>query len=144
MTDQKTFENIKKLLKKHNQSHLLAFWEQLNTSQRRNLLAQIRQLDFPKIADWVADFVKKPASAEISADFAPAQSYGPDPADAEQKRKYGKAVELGRELISAAQTDLRPLPPLVECPHSYASMPLSNAPRPANLLTCLIFFELQQ
>ena len=103
MTDQKTFENIKKLLKKHNQSHLLAFWEQLNTSQRRNLLAQIRQLDFPKIDNWVADFVKKPASAEISADFAPARSYGPDPADAEQKRKYGKAVELGGELISAGK-----------------------------------------
>ena len=99
MTAQKTFENIKKLLKKHNQSHLLAFWEQLNAAQRQNLLAQIRQLDFPKIDNWVADFVKKPSSAEIGADFAPARSYSPDPADAEQKRKYRKAVELGRELI---------------------------------------------
>ena len=68
MTDQKTFENIKKLLKKHNQSHLLAFGEQLNTNQRRNLLAQIRQLDFPKIDNWVADFVKKPTFAEILFD----------------------------------------------------------------------------
>jgi len=99
MTAQKTFENIKKLLKKHNQSYLLAFWEQLNAAQRQNLLAQIRQLDFPKIDNWVADFVKKPSSAEIGADFAPARSYSPDPADAEQKRKYRKAVELGRELI---------------------------------------------
>jgi len=103
MIAQKDFENIKKLLKKHNQSHLLAFWEQLNTAQRQNLLAQIRQLDFSKIDNWVADFVKKPTFAEISADFAPAQSYGPDPADAEQKRRYGKAVELGRELISAGK-----------------------------------------
>ena len=99
MTAQKTFENIKKLLKKHNQSHLLAFWGQLNAAQRQNLLAQIRQLDFPMIDNWVAGFVKKPTSAEIGADFAPARSYGPAPADAEQKSKYGKAVELGRELI---------------------------------------------
>ncbi|MBA7688142.1 putative uridylyltransferase [subsurface metagenome] len=103
MTAQKTFENIKKLLKKHNQSHLLAFWEQLNAAQRQNLLAQIRQLDFPMINDCVAQFVKKTTSAETGADFAPAWSYGPDPADAEQKRKYGKAVELGRELISAGK-----------------------------------------
>ena len=93
----------KKLLKKHNQSHLLAFWEQLNTNQRRNLLAQIRQLDFPKIDNWVTDFVKNPTFAKISADFAPAWSYGPDPDDTKQKRRYGKAVELGRELISAGK-----------------------------------------
>jgi UDP-N-acetylglucosamine/UDP-N-acetylgalactosamine diphosphorylase len=99
MTAQKTFENIKKLLKTHNQSHLLAFWEQLNAAQRQNLLAQIRQLDFSKIDDWVADFAKKATFAEIGSDFAPARSYSPAPADAEQKRKYGKAVELGRELI---------------------------------------------
>jgi len=99
MTAHKTFEDIKNLLKKHNQSHLLAFWEQLNAAQRQNLLAQIRQLDFPMIDDCVDQFVKKTTSAEINADFAPAWSYGADPADAEQKRKYGKAIELGKELI---------------------------------------------
>jgi len=103
MTAQKTFEDTKKLLKKHNQSHLLAFWEQLNAAERQNLLAQIRQLDFPKIADWVANFVKKPISAEIGADLAPAWSYGCSPADEEQKSKYEKAVELGKELISAGK-----------------------------------------
>jgi UDP-N-acetylglucosamine/UDP-N-acetylgalactosamine diphosphorylase len=99
MTGQQTFENIKKLLKKHNQGHLLAFWEQLNAAHRQILLAQIRQLDFSKIDDWVADFVHKSTSAEISPDFTPAWSYGPAPADAQQKCKYVKAVKLGRELI---------------------------------------------
>jgi len=99
MTTQKTFEDTKKLLKKHNQSHLLAFWERLNAAERQNLLAQIRQLDLAKIDDWVANFVKKSISTEISAELVPARSYGPTGADAEQKRKYGKAVELGKELI---------------------------------------------
>jgi len=103
MSAKKALENVKKLLKKHNQSHLLAFWEQLDATQRRNLLAQIEQLDFPKIDDWVANFVKKPASAAIPADFAPAQSYGPVPTSPEQERKYGKAIELGKKLISAGK-----------------------------------------
>ncbi len=99
MTTKRTFENIKKLLKKHNQSHFLAFWGQLNAAERRNLLTQIQQLDFAKIDDWVANFVKTSVPTEISADLRPARSYSPAGADVEQKRKYGKAVELGKELI---------------------------------------------
>ncbi len=99
MVAEKQLKDIKKLLKKHNQSHLLAFWEQLNAAQRQNLLGQIAGLDFSKIDDWVANFVKKSAPAGISSEFTPARSYSPNPADAEQNRKYNKAIELGKELI---------------------------------------------
>ncbi|MFB0524083.1 MAG: UTP--glucose-1-phosphate uridylyltransferase [Phycisphaerae bacterium] len=99
MSTQKTFENIKNLLKKHHQDHLLAFWAELNTAQKRNLLAQIEELDFAKIDYWVANFVKKSISAKIAGDFAPARSYSPHPANAVQKRKYDKAIELGKQLI---------------------------------------------
>ena len=99
----KNFEKIKKLLKKHNQSHLLAFWEQLNAAQRQNLLAQIERLDFSEIDDWVANYIKKPASAAIPVDFTPAWFYNFNPAGPEQKRKYAQARELGKELISAGK-----------------------------------------
>ena len=99
MGTQKTFENIKNLLKKHYQDHLLTSWAELNTAQKQNLLAQIEELDFAKIDYWVAKFVKKSISAKIAGDFAPAGSYSPHPANAEQKRKYDKAIELGKELI---------------------------------------------
>ena len=98
-----TIEKIKRLLKKHNQSHLLAFWEQLNAAQRQNLLLQIERLDFPQISEWVADYIKKPASAAIPADFAPAWFYSLNPVGPEQKRKYAHAGELGRQLISAGK-----------------------------------------
>lgn len=101
--DMTTFEKIKKLLKKHNQSHLLAFWEQLNPAQRQNLLAQIERLDFSGIDRWVADYIKKPASAAIPVDFTPAWFYGLNPLGPEQERKYARARELGRELISAGK-----------------------------------------
>ena len=103
MTAKKAPENVKKLLKKHFQGHLLAFWEQLSPSQRRNLLAQIELLDLGRIDDWVANYVKKPPSAAIAADFTPAWSYSPDPADADQSRKYTQARESGKELISAGK-----------------------------------------
>jgi len=103
MAAKKDLEHIKNLLKKHNQEHLLAFWAELNPAQKQNLLAQIEELDFSKIDSWIANFVKKFTSVEIDANFAPARSYSPNPANAEQKRKYDKAIELGRQLISAGK-----------------------------------------
>lgn len=103
MTSQNSFENIQKLLEKHNQNHLLAFWEQLNEGEKQNLLAQIQQLDFVKIEDWVVNFVKKSVSTEISTKLSPPRSYSPVPVGAEQKRKYVKALELGKKLISAGK-----------------------------------------
>ncbi|NQT03266.1 MAG: UDPGP type 1 family protein [Planctomycetes bacterium] len=99
MDTAKTYEDIKKVLKKHRQSHLLAFWDQLDKAQRRNLLSQIHRLDFVKIDYWVADYVKKNASVAISGDLAPASFYGYEPDDTRQKQKYARAVNLGKELM---------------------------------------------
>jgi UDP-N-acetylglucosamine/UDP-N-acetylgalactosamine diphosphorylase len=93
------YENIKELLKKHKQGHLLAFWDQLKSAQKQKLFAQIRRLDLEKTDFWVANFVKKSTSAAIKTDFVPALSYNPESADTQQQRKYTKAVELGKELI---------------------------------------------
>jgi UDP-N-acetylglucosamine/UDP-N-acetylgalactosamine diphosphorylase len=102
MNNKEIFEKTRKLLKKHSQSHLLAFWEQLNAAQRQNLLAQIEMLDFSEIDRWVANYIKKPATVAIPVDFAPPQFYHFNP-DLEQKLKYDQARELGRELISAGR-----------------------------------------
>ena len=103
MITKKVLENIKKLLKKHNQGHLLAFWGQLDAAQKQNLLAQIEELDFSEMDGWVANYIKKSTPAAIPANFAPAWFYNPIPASPEQERKYGKAIELGKELISAGK-----------------------------------------
>lgn len=103
MSPEKTYNNVKKLLKKYHQSHLLAYWDQLDTNQRQSLLAQIHRLDFAKIDYWIANFVKKSDFVPMNADFIPASSYGPNPANPQQRLKYTKAVELGKELISAGK-----------------------------------------
>ena len=75
MGTQQTYEDIKNMLKEHCQSHILAFWDQLDTAQRQRLLSQISQLDLAKIDGWVADYIKKPASEVISGDILPAPFY---------------------------------------------------------------------
>ena len=100
MVSQKSFENIQKLLREHNQSHILSFWGQLGESQRKNLLVQIQELDFAKIEDWGANFGTECSLSEIDAELVPVRSYGPIGADAEQKLKYVKAIEFGEKLIS--------------------------------------------
>jgi UDP-N-acetylglucosamine/UDP-N-acetylgalactosamine diphosphorylase len=98
-----TIEKAKKLLKKHNQDHLLAFWEQLNPAQRQNLLAQVEKLDFAQIDRWVADYIKKPPAAAIPADLAPPPFYALNPPDTGLKQKYAQARNLGKELLSAGK-----------------------------------------
>jgi hypothetical protein len=68
MITKETLQNARKLLQKHHQGHLLAFWDQLTPSQRQSLLAQIEQLDFSQIDDWVATYVKDPAPAAVPTD----------------------------------------------------------------------------
>lgn len=100
MTFKNDVENLKKLLKKHNQAHLLAFWQQLDNAQKQNLLAQIKQLDFSKIDDWVATAVKKSSVALPLDDLTPAPFYAASPASDQQRHKYNRAIQRGKELLS--------------------------------------------
>lgn len=93
------YEDMKSKLKKHSQSHLLAFWDQLDKTQRKHLLSQISRIDLAKIDSWVTDYVKKPASEAISGDILPAPYYSAEPSDNQQEQKYTEAVKLGRDLI---------------------------------------------
>ena len=99
MTNRKTYENTKKVLEKHNQGHILAFWDQLNAAQQQQLISQINQLDFVKIDKWVADYVKKNAHAAITGDLTPAPFYSHETSNHEQRRKYAEADKLGAEMI---------------------------------------------
>ena len=100
MACQKAPEEIIKLLEKHNQAHVLRFWQQLSDSERVNLLSQIEQLDFAKIGFWISQYVKNQSTAVLPADFIPADSYPNEPKNPSQQQKYLQAVKLGQKLIS--------------------------------------------
>jgi UDP-N-acetylglucosamine/UDP-N-acetylgalactosamine diphosphorylase len=103
MISEKSFENVRKLLQKHDQGHLLAFWGQLDDSQRQHLLADIETLDLDKIDSWIENYVKKAVTVVLPADFCPAPYYSLQPQDSAQQRKYAEARNLGNELISAGK-----------------------------------------
>jgi hypothetical protein len=92
-----TFAQIEKTLKKHNQIHLLAFWDNLSPQQREKLLEQIVQLDFNEVDKWVAEYVRNPNPCVLPPKFDPAPYYPANPLP-NQQQKYGKAVLLGKKL----------------------------------------------
>lgn len=99
MVTRKAFEDIKK----HGQEHLLAFWPELNPAQRQNLLAQIDELDFSKIDYWVERIVKKRRPFKVPSNIAPAPYYKAVPTDSKEKRKYERAIKLGKKLMSRGE-----------------------------------------
>jgi len=100
MEARKSAKNVKKLLENHNQGHLLAFFEQLSSAQKQNLLTRIEDLDFSQIDDWMSKYIKNPPSAPTGGEITAAGSYSPEPVDAEQRHKYAEAVKLGKKMIS--------------------------------------------
>lgn len=46
---EETYEKFKKTLEENNQGHLLKFWPDLNDDEKRNLLAEIKEIDVPAI-----------------------------------------------------------------------------------------------
>lgn len=96
-------ETARALLKQHGQGHLLAFWDELAESQRRDLLADIAALDLDDVDRWVQQYVKNPDNSDVCGDIQPAEFYSFTPADPDQKRKYPKAKQLGEKLISAGK-----------------------------------------
>jgi UDP-N-acetylglucosamine/UDP-N-acetylgalactosamine diphosphorylase len=103
MDVQKILKDARKRLKKHGQSHLLGFWDQLDEGQRQALLAQVQELDLTKMDLWVRNFVTRSDSTPIRTDFSPASFYSAVPAGVEQQRRYRQAVEEGKKAISAGK-----------------------------------------
>ncbi len=99
MSDKAKFETVSRLCKKYGQSHLLAFYNQLNAAQQADLLSQIEHLDFKHIPAWIEQYVKKDGVMVIPTHFEPAPAYPAVPKTAEQKDKYAKARTVGMDLL---------------------------------------------
>jgi len=97
-------ENLRDELEKCNQTHLLAFWDELGPSEQNRLLEQIGALDLPLIPAWIETLIEHEAEAPVSpGDFEPAESYSAQPRTEAERGKYADAVRLGQELISAGK-----------------------------------------
>ncbi|OHB57748.1 MAG: hypothetical protein A2Y07_01900 [Planctomycetes bacterium GWF2_50_10] len=97
-----TYERAAEILKKHNQSHLLSFWDELSAGQQAGLLGQIASLDFAQLDNWVKTYVVNAGGPVIPANFGPAPYYPASPRPG-QEELYQKAREKGVELLKAGK-----------------------------------------
>lgn len=97
---QQKYDKVLKLLKQHNQQHLLTFWNELDDYGKEKLLAQIEQIDFKTLDSKIEGYVKNPASAKLPSKIEPASFYPALPQTQECKDKFGKAKKFGAELLS--------------------------------------------
>lgn len=97
------YAQIENRLKQIGQAHLLAFYHQLTVAQQKKLLSQLAALDFDQIPRWVEQYVKNPQPLPLPTVFEPAPSYPPTPTTPALQEKYRRAMEIGKQAISAGK-----------------------------------------
>ncbi|AQQ72026.1 putative uridylyltransferase [Limihaloglobus sulfuriphilus] len=88
------FEQIQEKLSSINQQHLLKYWDELPQAGQQSFLAELSELDFESIPDWIQNYVTDNKQGQIPSDLKPAPYYPANPREADQART------LGRRLIS--------------------------------------------
>jgi UDP-N-acetylglucosamine/UDP-N-acetylgalactosamine diphosphorylase len=96
-------QEIIEKLKAAGQEQLLNFQSELNDEQKKNLLAQIENIDFDYINGLVKSHVQQKPETKIPSDLSPAPFFPAAPKDAEQSKLYEEAKTKGVELLKAGK-----------------------------------------
>jgi UDP-N-acetylglucosamine/UDP-N-acetylgalactosamine diphosphorylase len=91
------------LLKKYNQEHLLKFWENLDSQQKKALLDQIDSLNLPQIDKWIKEVVLRTDSACLKGNLQAAPYYKAMPANQQQQKLFTKAIATGARQIGSGR-----------------------------------------
>ncbi len=100
---QERYSKIHAALKAHNQEHLLGFWSGLDGMQKSTLLEQVEALDLSAVGSWVREYVTGVSPTRIPTKVDPAPAYPASPATAQMEKKYEKARQKGRQLLSGGK-----------------------------------------
>ena len=87
-------------LREFGQEHLLAFWDELDSSKQDALLEQLRAIDFEQLHGFIEQFVNTAPPGPAGADIAPPPVLPHKPADARQGEFYARAKDRGNELLT--------------------------------------------
>lgn len=86
-------------LKKYKQEHVLKFIDELNPTQRCQLLHQLEQIDFDDLDNLIKEYVKKQPDINIPKDLTPAPFFPIKPKDKAQEKLYARAKAKGEALL---------------------------------------------
>jgi len=93
------FEAAAKLLRKHNQEHLLKFKDQLDQAQKLQLLEDIEGLEPEFLEELIEKYVVNAPELKLPEEILPPPVY-PAKVTEELKGKYQQAQEFGERLIA--------------------------------------------
>lgn len=97
------YQQAKQKLAAVGQEHVLHYWEQLSQQERRELLDQVGQVDWPEVARLVQTHVRSQPSFDLSKhDVRPAPYYRNRP-EGDLKVLYQRARKRGMELVAAGK-----------------------------------------
>lgn len=95
-----SMDKLRQTLESHGQSHVLAFVDQLEPSQRNSLFIQLETFRFAELRTLIETYVRKTPRIEIPNDLQPASYYPSTGGDAYDPARY-RAV--GEDLIRAGR-----------------------------------------
>jgi UDP-N-acetylglucosamine/UDP-N-acetylgalactosamine diphosphorylase len=86
-------------LKEHGQTHLIKYWEELNSSQQAELENQLNEINWDVLPQLIKEYVFNKPLADVPHDLLPAPYFPLQPTDSSQEALYKKAVTAGKELL---------------------------------------------
>ena len=93
------FEAVRTEIERRGQSHLFAFWDELDERQRRELLGDVSRIDFDTLDRLIPTHVKSAPADGIEGTPEPANALPARPGPSQQGL-YSEAEALGRKLIA--------------------------------------------
>jgi UDP-N-acetylglucosamine/UDP-N-acetylgalactosamine diphosphorylase len=94
----KRAQGVYNQLAKHNQEHLLRFYEELSFDERKRLLEQLEAQDWTMLESLIETYVRKEPETALSQQIMPAPYF---PAESgKHAEKYAKAEGVGKRLIA--------------------------------------------
>ena len=92
-------ESVREALTKHQQEHLLAFWDDLDDLARASLLADIDAIDFDALDALIATHVRAEPVVDVPTDILPPKMISPAAATS----AHADARRAGEQLIAAGK-----------------------------------------
>ena len=93
------YQELFNKLKPHGQEHLLRFWNELDECGKKNLAAQLDEIDWDEMDSLIRDYVINKPVTDIPSDLSPAPYFPLRPRDAAQSELYAQSAEYGRQLL---------------------------------------------
>lgn len=90
------------LVRQYGQEHLLAFWDQLQATERAQLLDDLDQVDFAVCGRLIPQYVTKKPHLAIPTELAPPDALPAEPTPS-LANQYREAVALGEQAIAKGQ-----------------------------------------